>query len=244
MVLGRLHSIETMGLVDGPGIRTIFFLQGCPLRCLYCHNPDTQKMNSGTEVTPDFILEKAKRYRTYYRNNGGITFSGGEPLLQGEFLSESLKLLKENGYSTCVDTSGYGDEKYFKEILENTDYLLLDIKSFSNEGYLEIVKSKIYGFLIFMKYVDKYFKGKIWFRHVMLPNFTDDYKSMDKMIEIINPYIDKVERVEILPYHLMGIEKYEKINREYELKNIPAMDKRKAKELENYVNEKLGILKK
>ena len=95
MVIGRLHSIETMGLVDGPGIRTIFFLQGCPLRCLYCHNPDTQALQGGTEITPDFVLSKAERYKTYYRDNGGVTFSGGEPLLQGEFLAETLKLLKE-----------------------------------------------------------------------------------------------------------------------------------------------------
>lgn len=242
MIVGRLHSIETMGLVDGPGIRTIFFLQGCPLRCLYCHNPDTQKINTGTEITPEFVLEKAKRYKTYYRNNGGITFSGGEPLLQGEFLSASLKFLKENGYSTCVDTSGYGDEKYFREILENTDYLLLDIKSFSNDGYLKMVKAKIDGFFTFMEYVDKYFNGKIWFRHVMLPNFTDNYKSMDKMIEIIKPYINKVERIEILPYHLMGIEKYEKIGRDYELKGIPAMDKETAIKFEKYVKEKLGVI--
>ena len=118
MVIGRLHSIETMGLVDGPGIRTIFFLQGCPLRCLYCHNPDTQALQGGTEITPDFVLSKAMRYKTYYRGNGGVTFSGGEPLLQGEFLAESLKLLKENGFNTCIDTSGYGNEKYFKPVKE------------------------------------------------------------------------------------------------------------------------------
>lgn len=241
MVVGKLHSIETMGLVDGPGIRTIFFLQGCPLRCLYCHNPDTQKINAGTEITPDFVLAKAKRYKTYYRNNGGITFSGGEPLFQGEFLAETLKLLKENGYNTCVDTSGYGDKKYYKDILENTDYLLLDIKSFSNEGYLKMVKQKIDGFYEFMEYVNKYFKGKIWFRHVMVPGFSDNEESMDKLIEIIRPYIDKVERFEILPYHLMGIEKYQKINRDYDLKGVPAMNKEIAGKFEKYVKEKLGI---
>ena len=155
MVIGKLHSIETMGLVDGPGIRTIFFLQGCPIRCLFCHNPDTQKLIGGTEITPDFVLAKAKRYKTYYRNNGGITFSGGEPLLQGEFVKESFKLLKNNGYNTCLDTSGYGNEKYFKEILENTDTILLDVKSFSNEGYVEMVNQKMDGFYKFLSYIQK-----------------------------------------------------------------------------------------
>lgn len=241
MVIGRLHSIETMGLVDGPGIRTIFFLQGCPLRCLYCHNVDTQKMSGGTEITPDFVLQKVKRYKTYYRNNGGVTFSGGEPLIQGEFLAETLKLLKENGYSTCVDTSGYGDKRYYKEVLENTDYILLDVKSFSNEGYLKMVRRKMEGFYEFLEYVDKYFNGKIWFRHVMVPGFSDTEEAMDKLVEIIEPYKEKMDRLEILPYHLMGIEKYEKNGWEYELKGVSAMNKETASKLEAYARKKLGV---
>lgn len=241
MVIGRLHSIETMGLVDGPGIRTIFFLQGCPLRCLYCHNPDTQALQGGTEITPDFVLSKAERYKTYYRDNGGVTFSGGEPLLQGEFLAETLKLLKENGYNTCIDTSGYGNEKYFKEILENTDTILLDVKSFSNQGYIEMVKQKMDGFYKFLEYIEKYYKGKIWFRHVMVPGFTDNKESMDKFIEIIKPYRDKIERVEILPYHIMGVAKYKEIGRDYKLKGVPAMNKEKAVMFESYVRSKLNL---
>lgn len=241
MAIGKLHSIETMGLVDGPGIRTIFFLQGCPIRCLFCHNPDTQKLVGGTEITPEFVLAKAKRYKTYYRNNGGITFSGGEPLLQGEFVKESFKLLKKNGYNTCLDTSGYGDEKYFKEILENTDTILLDVKSFSNEGYVEMVSQKIDGFYKFLSYIQKYYNGKIWFRHVMVPGFTDNKESMDKFVEIIKPYKEKIQRVEILPYHLMGVSKYKQIAREYKLKSVPAMNKEKAVMLESYARNKLGI---
>lgn len=239
MIVGNLHSIETMGLVDGPGIRTIFFLQGCPLRCLYCHNPDTQKLQDGTEITPDFVLSKAKRYKTYYKGVGGITFSGGEPLLQGKFVAESFKLLKENGYSTCLDTSGYGDEKYFKEILENTDTILLDVKSFDNNGYVEMVKQRIDGFYKFLEYIKKYFKGKIWFRHVMVPGFTDNTESMKKFIEIIKPYKEMIERVEILPYHLMGIEKYKEIGKDYKLNGVPEMNREKAVMLENYVRNKL-----
>lgn len=241
MVIGKLHSIETMGLVDGPGIRTIFFLQGCPIRCLFCHNPDTQKLVGGTEITPEFVLAKAKRYKTYYRNNGGITFSGGEPLLQGEFVKESFKLLKNNGYNTCLDTSGYGNEKYFKEILENTDTILLDVKSFSNEGYVEMVNQKMDGFYKFLSYIQKYYNGKIWFRHVMVPGFTDNKESMDKFVEIIKPYKEKIQRVEILPYHLMGVAKYKEIGKDYKLKGVPAMNKEKAVMLESYARNKLGI---
>ena len=162
--------------------------------------------------------------------------------MQGEFLAESLKLLKENGYNTCIDTSGYGNEKYFKEILENTDTILLDVKSFSNQGYMEMVKQKIDGFYKFLEYIDKYFNGKIWFRHVMVPGFTDNKESMDKLVEIIEPYKDKIGRVEILPYHVMGVEKYKEIGKEYQLKDVPAMNKEKAAMLESYVRSKLKLI--
>ena len=137
-LLGRLHSVESMGLLDGPGNRTIFFLQGCPLRCLYCHNPDTITTKGGEEVTPDEILNIARRYRTYHGEEGGVTFSGGEPLLQGEFLYKTLEKLKNDGFNTCVDTSGFGDSKYYSKILPLVDVLLLDVKAFDSESFRKI----------------------------------------------------------------------------------------------------------
>ncbi|HLR20609.1 MAG TPA: pyruvate formate-lyase-activating protein [Tissierellaceae bacterium] len=239
MIQGKLHSIETMGLVDGPGIRTVFFLQGCPLRCAYCHNPDSQNMFSNKNITPEEVLGMAKKYKTYYKNSGGgVTFSGGESLLQGEFLVETLKLLKEEGIHTAIDTSGFGDKKYYKEILEYVDMVILDIKHFSNKGYQDVTKRPIGRFLEFLSYLED-FHGTIWMRHVMVPGITDNEESMYRLFSRMEHLAEKIDRFEILPYHTMGVGKYEALGREYELKGVPQMDKRKAKEFENILTAML-----
>ncbi|NLY44388.1 MAG: pyruvate formate lyase-activating protein [Tissierella sp.] len=239
MTEGRLHSIETMGLVDGPGIRTVFFLQGCPLRCTYCHNPDSQTMFSKKQITPEEVVKTALRYKPYYkRSGGGVTFSGGEPLLQGEFLVETLKLLKEAGINTAIDTSGYGDERYYKEILKLVDVVILDIKHFNNEGYKSITGKSKQRFNKFLSYLDD-FHGTIWLRHVMVPSITDNKESIYSLFNEISYLADKIDRFEILPYHRLGIEKYEALNMEYKLKDVPEMDKKKAKEYENLINRLL-----
>ncbi|NLN15112.1 MAG: pyruvate formate lyase-activating protein [Tissierellia bacterium] len=238
-VVGRLHSIETMGLVDGPGIRTVFFLQGCPLRCSYCHNPDSQNMFSKQQITPEEVLKTALRYKTYYnRSGGGVTFSGGEPLLQGEFLVEALKLLKEAGINTAIDTSGFGDERYFKDILELVDVVILDIKHYSDEGYKSITGRSKHRFKKFLSYLED-FHGTIWLRHVMVPSITDNEESIYGLFNEISYLADKIDRFEILPYHRLGLEKYEELNLEYPLKDIPEMDRYKAKELEMLLNQLL-----
>ena len=179
MIEARLHSIETMGLVDGPGIRTVFFLQGCPLRCNYCHNPDSQSMFSKIRITPKEVVDIAKRYKSYYtRSGGGVTFSGGEPLLQGEFLLETLKLLKKEGINTAIDTSGYWDVRFYKEILEYVDVILLDIKHFDNTGYKKVTGKSMSGFYKFLSSLDN-FNGILWLRHVMVPSVTDNIKSIE-----------------------------------------------------------------
>lgn len=232
MIEGRLHSIETMGLLDGPGIRTVFFLQGCPLRCAFCHNPDSQSMFSKDRITPEEVLETAKKYQPYYKSTGGgVTFSGGEPLVQGEFLLESLKLLKENGINTAIDTSGYGDERYYKEILKYTDLVILDIKHFDNEGYKAVTEKSMSRFYKFFSYLND-FHGTIWMRHVMVPGITDNRESMYKLFNRVAHLAYKIDRFEILPYHKMGLEKYEELNMEYSLKGIEEMDKDKAKDYE------------
>lgn len=239
MVQGRLHSIETMGLVDGPGIRTIFFLQGCPLRCLYCHNPDSQIMFSKRLITSEEVLEIANKYRPYYkRTGGGITFSGGEPMLQGEFLSETLKLLKSEGFNTAIDTSGYGDEEYYTEILKYTDTIILDIKQFDDEGYRRLTGKTMSGFYKFMSYLSD-FRGTIWIRHVMVPSMTDNIESMCKLFDRISHLADKIDRIEILPYHTMAVEKYANLGRQYPLKGIPEMDPAKAKRFEEMLTSML-----
>ena len=236
-ITGQLHSIESMGLVDGPGIRTIFFLQGCPLRCLYCHNPDTQNFDGGRIVTPSEILKSANRYKPYQGEDGGITFSGGEPLLQGEFLAESVRLLKENDFNICIDTSGYGQKKYYSQIFPYVDTILLDIKAFSEQAYLDMCSVQQKPLIDFMNELENYgFHGQIWVRHVMVPGYTDNTKSMQQLIQTIEPIQHLVERLEILPYHTMGKEKYKELNMPYLLENVDPMDKEKAKEFEVYAN--------
>ena len=239
MMQGRLHSIETMGLVDGPGIRTIFFLQGCPLRCAYCHNPDSQTMFSQKHISPEEVLKTASKYKPYYnRTGGGITFSGGEPLLQGEFLVETLKLLKENGYNTAIDTSGYGDSKYYDEILRYTDLILLDIKHFDSTGYKSLTGKSMNGFYEFIKRLDS-FKGKVWIRHVMVPGTTDNDIAVNKLFDEIAPLSHIVEKIEVLPYHKMGLEKYELLGIDYTMADAPEMDSQIAKHFENLLNTML-----
>lgn len=236
MAEARLHSIETMGLVDGPGIRTVFFLQGCPLRCTYCHNPDSQSMFSKRQITSDEVVEIAKKYKPYYKNTGGgVTFSGGEPLLQGEFILETIKKLKAEGITTAVDTTGYGDKRYLKEILAEVDIVILDVKHFNNEGYKNVTGKTMKGFYNFLSLLDD-FHGILWLRHVMVPGITDNKESIESLFGQIAHLADKIDRFEILPYHTMGLEKYEELNMEYKLKGVPEMDKAKAKEFENLLN--------
>lgn len=239
MVEGRLHSIETMGLVDGPGIRTVFFLQGCPLRCLYCHNPDSQTMFSKRQITPDEVVEMARKYKPYYENTGGgVTFSGGEPLLQGEFIIETAKKLKKEGITVAVDTTGYGDKKYLKEVLKYIDIVILDIKHFDNEGYKNITGKDMGGFYKFFSLLDD-FHGTIWLRHVMVPSITDNKESIENLFKRVVHLAHKIDRFEILPYHTMAIEKYKQLDREYPLEGVPAMDREKAKEFENMLTQML-----
>lgn len=168
MTTGNIHSIETMGLVDGPGIRTVVFLKGCPLKCTYCHNPDTQICGGGKAYSVDELVKFAKRYKKYYdASGGGVTFSGGEPLMQGQFLKEAMIALKEEGIQVALDTSGYGDERYYKEILSLTDVLLMDIKHYDDIAHKKLVGKSMKGIRKFMSYLE-YFKGKVWIRHVMV----------------------------------------------------------------------------
>lgn len=239
MIEAKIHSIETMGLVDGPGIRTVFFLQGCPLRCSYCHNPDSQSMFSKARITPDEVVEMAKKYKSYYkRTGGGVTFSGGEPLMQGEFLVETLKKLKAEGINTAIDTSGYGDAKYYKEILKYVDVVLLDIKHYDNKGYKDITQKSMSGFHKFLSHIED-FNGIIWLRHVMVPSITDNVESIEKLFDNVRHLASKIDRFEILPYHKMGLEKYENLNMEYTLKGVPEMNKEKAQEFQDILTHML-----
>ena len=238
MITGRIHSIESMGLVDGPGIRTVVFLQGCNMRCLYCHNADTWQPDGGKTMTPKQMLEMLIRYKTYYRSSGGgVTFSGGEPLLQKEFLLECLKLCREAGIHTCIDTSGHGVGGY-EEILEYTDLILYDVKQLTPDAYRDMTG-------VSMEETQKFLQAAqdaevpIWIRHVVVPGLTDGEAHIRALAEYCSG-IRNVERIELLPYHLLGVNKYEVMGIPYPLEGVPAMNEAIVKKYQSLLDEKIG----
>jgi len=212
---GYIDSIETMGLVDGPGIRMIVFMSGCKMRCLFCHNPESWDKTNATEITEEEIITKLKKNINYY-NNGGITFSGGEPLMQPEFLINTLKMCKENGIHTAIDTSGVGIGRY-EEILDYTDLVLLDIKHIEEIEYKKLTGQSMNEFNKFITIL-KNKKIPIWIRQVVIPTINDNFEYMEKLKNYIDQF--NYEKVELLPYHSHAVSKYEKLKIPYYLENI------------------------
>ncbi|MEG2351531.1 MAG: pyruvate formate-lyase-activating protein [Bacilli bacterium] len=236
--MGKVNSIETLGLVDGPGIRIVVFMQGCPLRCEFCHNPETWNLKKGGQnFTPEDLIKKILKYKNYISNNGGVTFSGGEPLMQKEFLLECLKLCKKNNIHTAVDTSGSINNT--EEILKYTDLVILDIKAVDSFNYKKITGGDFDLFINFLNLCQKLDK-KLWLRQVIIPGINDTEKYVDKLTDFIKK-IKAVEKVELLPYHDMAKSKYEELGINYVLKNTPNMDKIKCAELEKKLKEGLNI---
>lgn len=225
---GKISKIETMGLVDGPGIRTVVFLQGCPLRCLFCHNPEMWKIDGGTECSVEDLVNTIRRYKNYYGENGGVTFSGGEPLTQIDFLLEICDLLKKWGINICLDTSGVGNN--YEKLLDYVDLIILDIKHIDSEEYTKLTGYPIEKSLEFIDICNKKNK-KIWIRQVIVPGINDNIEYILKLKEFIKK-IKNVEKIELLPYHTMAINKYGELNIEYPLRGIKAMDRAKCEELE------------
>jgi len=235
-MIGNINSIDTMGLVDGPGIRVVVFMQGCPLRCKFCHNPETwNKTELKKQYTPIQLVDYILRYKDYFKNNGGVTFSGGEPLNQSEFLLECLKLCKKNNIHTCLDTSGYGEN--YEEILDYTDLVILDVKGLENTEYKEMTGKDIDKSLEFLKVCQNKNK-KIWLRQVIIPGINDNLDYINRLVDFIKP-LKNIEKVELLPYHTMGIEKYKELNIPYRLNNISDMDNQRCSELEVILNNNL-----
>ena len=240
MVKGKIHSIESMGLVDGPGIRVVIFFQGCKFRCAYCHNPDTWNLSGGIEMTADEIVQKIVRFKPYFnRSSGGVTFSGGDPLVQPQFLLECLKLCKQNGIHTALDTSGFGDGNY-TEILKYTDLVLLDIKHTSSQGYIDLTGSDNKGVNLFLEALRKS-EARVWIRHVVVPGITDSAQHITKIAKIIKEEVPRVDKVELLGYHVLGVSKYENLAIPYKLKGVEPMDIDKTKELQTLINNLLNI---
>ena len=229
----KIHSFESFGTVDGPGIRYVIFLQGCHLKCKYCHNRDTWDMNGGFYSSLDEIMNKIDNYKNYITPNGGVTVTGGEPLLQVHFLIELFKRLKEKNIHTCIDTSGMVDiTDDIKLLLSYTDLVLLDIKHIDPAKCKELVGFSNEKEINFAKYLSE--NGiDMWIRQVLIPGYTDDENDLKKLRNFIN-CLDTVKKVELLPYHDMGKYKWKKLGFNYELENVkaPTNDEiKKAKEI-------------
>ncbi|MBK5252572.1 MAG: pyruvate formate lyase-activating protein [Peptostreptococcaceae bacterium] len=237
---GKIHSIETLGLRDGPGVRFVAFLQGCRLRCAYCHNPDTWSMGGGTETEADELLKKALRFKPYFdRSGGGVTCSGGEPLMQPDFLINFLRKCKAAGIHTAVDTAGFGIGRY-AEILKYTDLVILDIKHVDSRGYKQLTGGDINEFHRFADEVRKSGK-KVWLRHVVVPGKTDSSGHMKKLGRIIESF-ENVERIELLPYHTLGVSKYEAMGVRYPLEGVYPMNTETTRSYEKELNDNLQSL--
>lgn len=229
---GRIHSLESFGTVDGPGVRYVVFVQGCPMRCAYCHNPDTWAMDAGTEMEASYIIEQYERNKGFYKG-GGITVTGGEPLMQVDFLLELFALAKKKEIHTCIDTSGIAYRPGNKEWIEKldklmtmTDLVMLDIKHIDPEKHKELTGQPNDGILAFAEYLSDR-NVDTWIRHVVVPGITDDDKYLRRLGYFIGG-LKSLKALDVLPYHTLGKPKYDQLGMEYKLKDVPAMDKNKV----------------
>jgi len=218
--IGRIHSVETCGTVDGPGIRYVIFLQGCPLHCQYCHNPDTWDRTKGKAVTVPELMEEIVKYRSYMQfSGGGVTVSGGEPLLQPEFLSELFRALKAEGIHTALDTSGYASLEAAKPVLANTDLVLLDIKSYNPDVFKLVTGAPLAPVLEFASYLREQ-NIPMWVRFVLIPGLTDQEEDIRKMAVYLSGF-PNLQKVDVLPFHKMGEFKWDQLGYEYHLREVP-----------------------
>ena len=214
--LGRIHSLESFGTLDGPGIRFVVFMQGCPLRCQFCHNPDTWDVNLGEEYTPDKLMEEILKYKAYMNySKGGVTFTGGEPLLQAEFILEVSKMCKENGISLAIDTSGFIFNDTVKELLEYINLVLLDIKNYDPIVYKNVTGVSLSPTLKFLDYLREK-NIDTWVRYIVVPELTDNLDNVKKLSAHLDGY-PNVKKIELLPFHKMGEYKWEELGLEYKL---------------------------
>ena len=240
-VLGNIHSVESFGSADGPGVRYIVFLKGCAMRCKYCHNPDTWAGQGEDWQTPEEVLRKALRYKNYWKKNGGITVSGGEALLQIDFVTELFRLAKEKGVNTCLDTSGNPFTRQepffgkFQKLMEVTDLFMLDIKHMDPAGHRKLTGCDNANILDMARFLSDNGKA-MWIRHVLVPGITDDEKQLASLREFIDT-LKTVERVEILPYHTLGVFKWKELGIPYQLEGVEPPTEEQVKR----AKEVLGI---
>ncbi len=235
---GYVHSIETFGLVDGPGVRFVAFLAGCPMRCKYCHNPDTWNA-LGNEYEAEELVKKALRYKSYWKKGGGITISGGEPMVQAEFVTELFAIAKKAGIHTALDTSAQPwnkDDERFSKLLEVTDLVMLDIKEIDDDAHRELTGFGNKNIIEFAHHLSDIGKP-MWIRHVLVPNLTDSEKSLKETKKLVDS-LKTVEKIEILPYHTFGVQKWEKLGLSYPLEDTPIPTEEQIKHAESILSLK------
>lgn len=242
MTEGRIHSTESFGSVDGPGVRFVIFMQGCAMRCRYCHNPDTWDMTGGEVKSADELLDTAERYRSYWGREGGITVSGGEPLLQIDFLLTLFRKAKQRGIHTCIDTAGQPftrEEPFFskfKELCGDTDLFIVDIKHIDEPAHVKLTgrpNSNILDMLRYLSEIDK----PVWVRHVLVPAVTDDDESLERTAEFLRT-LGNIQKVEVLPYHSFGVYKWEKLGIPYSLNDTEPPSKERVENAKNILQSK------
>ena len=242
---GRIHSYESFGTVDGPGIRFVIFFQGCPMRCKYCHNPDTWQVGDGREVSAEDAVKEALKYKSYFGTKGGVTATGGEPMLQLPFLTELFSRLKAKGVHTCLDTSAApfpaeenADRSAFDELLKVTDLVLLDIKHIDEEAHRALTGRPGAHARAFARYLSE--RGKpMWIRHVLVPGITDDDGALLRLKAFIDG-LKTVEKVEVLPYHTLGITKYRALGMEYPLEGVRPPEKERVQNARMILSRGIG----
>ena len=237
MIKGKIHSIQTLGTVDGPGVRFVVFMQGCPLRCKCCHNPDTWEFEGGTDYTPEEIVEKAIRYREYFGEKGGITVSGGEPLCQAEFVTEVFELCHKEGINTCLDTSGVILNDCVKNLLSKTDRVLLDYKYTTDDLYRENVGCELSVISDFLKYLNE-INMPTTLRQVIIPTVNDNEENIIKLKSIVDTY-KIIDKVELLPFRKICQTKYDNMKLEFPFGHLSEPSKEKMNELNSILNKPL-----
>ena len=237
---GRVHSIESFGLVDGPGVRSVVFLQGCAMRCRYCHNPDTWGISGGEEWEAKELFQKLYRFRPYWKENGGITVSGGEAMLQMEFVTQLFAIAKAHHVHTALDTSGNPFRmessflEQFRKLMDVTDLFIVDIKEMDSDQHRELTGQDNGNILAMIQYLSEHGK-RMWIRHVLVPNLTDSEESLIALREFLSP-LQGIEKIEILPYHAMGVHKWEVLEIPYSLSDAKPPTAEEVKKAEKILN--------
>ncbi len=235
-VTGYIHSFESMGTLDGPGVRFVIFMQGCPLRCCYCHNPDSWSFSQQIPITAEAAAQKAMRYSAYWGKEGGVTVSGGEPLAQSEFVAELFQLLQQNGVHTTLDTAGAGSLARTEKVLLNTSLVLADIKFATEEEYRRHCGGSLTQLETFLQQTQQ-LEVPVWLRHVVVPGMTDSKEYLEKLLQIAANY-KNTQKLELLGFRKICLPKYEALGIPFPLQDTAEMDSARLAELQQFVNGK------